>query len=351
VRKRTKRKDLPDYVYFQHGAYYFVVNNKWMPLGKDYVAAMIKYTELNSDNKHIFTMGQLFDKYTIEIIPGKAKATQEDNLSSMKFLRTAFSHMQPEEITPQDIYAYMDARNAPVRANRDKSLLSHVFKKAIRWGVLKTNPCRDVESNPETPRKRLITHEEFWAVYDFIPHPMIKIAMIISGLTGLRQNKVLSLTKSLHIKKDKIEIDSGKRGLELSIERTEEVNQALMDAEKIHSVKSIFIIHKKDGQPYTRNGFKTMFGRWMDRASGHYIQQEDETDEDFQAREKRMLKRYPPILEERFTYHDIRAMAGSNTDNDDLLGHRNKSTFHRVYRRKAVEVTPVSLFPEKFKGK
>ena len=347
MRKRTKRKDLPAYVQYKHGAYYFIMDKKWVPIGKDYISAMIKYAELNSDNKPIFTMGPLFDKYVCEIVPTKALRTQEDNLSSFKFLRMAFSHMRPEEITPQDIYAYMDARNAPVRANRDKSLLSHVFKKAIRWGVVKLNPCRDVESNPEKPRERLIEHEEFWAMYEFVPNQMIKAAMVISGLTGLRQNKVLSLKRDIHLKPGGMEVDSGKRGLKLDFEYTDELLLALKFADSIHDVESDFVIHKADGKPYTRDGFKCMFVRWMDRATGHYIQKENESSLAFQSRKSRMLEMYPPILKERFTYHDIRAMAGSNTDNDDLLGHKNKATFHRVYRRKAVSVTPVSLYPEK----
>ena len=48
------------------------------------------------------------------------------------------------------------------------------------------------------------------------------------------------------------------------------------------------------------------------------------------------------LLAERFTFHDIRAKAGSDIDAESrLLGHLDKRTFHRVYRRKAELVNPV----------
>jgi len=305
-------------MYYKNNAYYYVdKNNKWHRLGSNYIESILAYAERNSTNKPIITMGQLFDRYLAEIIPTKAPRTQEDNINSFKFLRLAFSDMMPAEISPQDIYAYMDAREAPVRANRDKALLSHVFKKAIRWGVIENNPCRDVESNPEKPRDRLVTQEEFWLVYDLCKNPTVKAAMKLAAITGLRQNKILSLHAS-HIKIDCIEIDSGKRGLKLSIERTEELNEALIEAKNIHTISSLYVLHTKKGKPYSSSGFKSMWKRTRDYA----------------------LKNG---LKESFTFHDLRAMAGSNTDNDDLLGHKNKSTFHRFYRRAPVKVLPVSI--------
>lgn len=317
-----KRTDLPKRVYFKNGSYFFVTKEgKWINLGKSYIDALVEYAKINNDNTPVFTMNQLFDKYLVEIIPTKAKNTQKDNISSLKFLRIAFGHMLPDEITPQDIYAYMDARKAPVRANRDKALLSHVFKKAIRWGVTTINPCRDVESNKETPRDRLVTPEEFWLVHDICENKMIRVAMKLAAITGLRQNKILSLQVK-HLKEDCIEIDSGKRGLKLSIKRTTELNEVLKEASSIHRVSSLYIIHKKDGQPYSTSGFKAIWKRWRDKALENG-------------------------LTESFTFHDLRAMAGSSTDDFDLLGHKDKSTFHRVYRRAPVPVEPVKLVGKK----
>lgn len=67
---------------------------------------------------------------------------------------------------PQDIYASMDARRAPIRANREKPLLSHVFRYTIRWGCAAANPCQLVSSNREWPRSRYVEDSELQTVYD-----------------------------------------------------------------------------------------------------------------------------------------------------------------------------------------
>ena len=46
-------------------------------------------------------------------------------------------------------------------------------------------------------------------------------------------------------------------------------------------------------------------------------------------------------LSEWFTFHDIRAKAGSDGEDDKLLGHADPKMLNRVYKRNAVRVTPV----------
>ena len=91
-RKRRKRKDLPQRVYFQHGSYYFVSKDgKWNNLGREYVDAMTAYAKLNSVPRAIANMGALFDRYEREVIPTKAERTQRDNKKELRYLRYAFS--------------------------------------------------------------------------------------------------------------------------------------------------------------------------------------------------------------------------------------------------------------------
>ncbi|MGC9158632.1 MAG: hypothetical protein ACP5FH_06535, partial [Terracidiphilus sp.] len=44
---------------------------------------------------------------------------------------------KPETITPVHVARYLDQRGAeaPVSANREMALLSHVYTKALRWGM------------------------------------------------------------------------------------------------------------------------------------------------------------------------------------------------------------------------
>jgi integrase len=48
------------------------------------------------------------------------------------------------------------------------------------------------------------------------------------------------------------------------------------------------------------------------------------------------------VMAERFTFHDLRAKAGSEAENPtELLGHDDPRTTNRIYRRRPRVVTPV----------
>jgi integrase len=154
-RRRKTRLDLPQRVYFNHGAYFYApLVGPRIHLGRDFGPAMAKWAEVVGRPARMRSMGEVMDRYMLEVAPKKSPRTYQDNIKEIAKLRAVFGHMQPYELTAPDIYAYMDARGAPVRANREKALLSHVFSYAIRWGIVKDNPCRDVKRNPEKPRER-----------------------------------------------------------------------------------------------------------------------------------------------------------------------------------------------------
>ncbi|MDR0702332.1 MAG: hypothetical protein LBF61_08000 [Azoarcus sp.] len=97
----------------------------------------------------------VFDRYEREITPKKAPRTQRDDAAILDMLRKVFGAMRLDDITPQHIAIYRDKRGekAPVRANREISLLSNIFNIAREWGVTaKENPCRGVRKNKEHPR-------------------------------------------------------------------------------------------------------------------------------------------------------------------------------------------------------
>ena len=45
-------------------------------------------------------------------------------------------------------------------------------------------------------------------------------------------------------------------------------------------------------------------------------------------------------VDERFTFHDLRALAAGKADDWQLLGHSDRRTFERVYYRKEKRVKP-----------
>jgi len=192
-RRRKTRLDLPQRVYFNHGAYYFapLVGGR-VHLGREFAQAMAKWAEIVARPTRMATMGEVMDRYMLEIAPKKSPRTYQDNIKEMARLRIVFGHMQPVEITPPDIYAYMDTRGAPVRANREKALLSHVYSYAIRWGVVKNNPCRDVKRNSEKSRTRYVEDAELLAFKNVSSHSLSNY-VDFKYLTGIRKGDILNL--------------------------------------------------------------------------------------------------------------------------------------------------------------
>ena len=162
----------PERMYLHKGTYYLVnKDSKWLNLGKSLTSAIAEYHRLVPSQTSIKTMGELIDRYMIEISPTKAESTYKGEIQEAKLLRAAFGEMYPRDVTPVVIYEYMDFRSqtAPVRVNREVALLSHMFKKAMRWGLVESNPCRDVERNPERPRHRYVTNDELLAFKSIVP--------------------------------------------------------------------------------------------------------------------------------------------------------------------------------------
>lgn len=307
-RKRKHNTGLPERVYLSHGAYYFVDrNNKWHRLGVNYFDAITEYARINT-LPTIRNMNGIMDRYIREVIPAKAPRTQNDNLREIQLLKKVFGHMRPDEILPQDIYAYMDARKAPIRANREKALLSHVYSYAIRWGMADTNPCKLVKRNPEKPSDDYIEDAKYQAVYAVMP-PVIQVAMDIALLTGLRQGDILRLKRS-DIRPDGLLVRTNKTGRRLLFAMTDELSEVLSRSLST-AVASVWIIHTRQGQPYTGSGFRSIWQRHIRKSAV------------------------------RFAFKDIRAKTGSESADDNLLGHQDRTVLYRHYKRKPLKVTPL----------
>ncbi len=316
-RRRKNNRHLPQRVYIRRDTYYFVdKDGKWHRLGREFHEAMVEYSLLNSTQAPVTNMGHIMDRYLREVLPQKAAVTQQQQRRELGLLRQVFGEMEPDSIQPKHIYAYLD-RRARVRGNREKSLLSHVFNYAIRWGVASSNPCRLVTRNKEKPRQRYITDEEFLAVRSIMP-PVGQYTMDLAYATGLRQGDILGLKWSDWSDEKGLTVLTNKTKKAMIYEPTPALRRIMANFRALPSkVSPMWIVHTRDGSPFSGDGFRTMWQRYMRKA----------LDEG--------------LLSERFTFHDIRAKAASDGDDDRLLGHQNPGTLHRHYKRAPVRVRPI----------
>ena len=322
-RKRRADKHLPQRMYLRSGTYYLVEygTNRWVNLGRDYVKAMGQYARLVGPSGPLSTMGDVIDRYLRENAPTKAARTYKDNVREARYLRAGFGKLRPEDINAKAVYAYLDqrGRSSETRANREIALLSHMFTKAIRWGVVDSNPCKGVERFRENPRERYV---EDWEYLAFKNHAGALIAayMDFKLITGLRKADILSMRLD-QLKDDGIHVTISKTGKRIVIKWSDALKLAVDRVRKIQRpIRGLHLFCTRHGGPYTVSGFSSIWQRKMASALAKNV------------------------LSERFTDHDIRRKTASDLDDPEhaqrLLGHSNVAVTLKHYRVKPEVVEP-----------
>lgn len=325
-RHRTKDLDLPPRMRRKGRAYYYdhgPVDGKryWQPLGSDFAEAKRRWAAIEADEPSDGTVGALLNHYKLHCLPQCAERTQADRKAHIKRLEGVFGAVHVDSIRPQDIARYLRQHAYPVAANREIGTLSAAYSYAIDIGLASSNPCREVRRNRETKRDRYITHAEYNAVRA-LASPLMAVAMDLAYLTGMRMGDLLALTWT-QLEDEGIRVRQSKTGAKVLIEWTDDLRQVFDSAKRIYpKVRGLHVLCTRRGQPHTVSGFKSQWQRLQRRA----------------IREG--------VLEERFTFHDIRAKAASDArdaglDSQALLGHTTEAQHQTYLRSKApVRVQP-----------
>jgi integrase len=121
---------------------------------------------------------------------------------------------------------------------------------------------------------------------------VMKAAMEIATITGMRQGDILKLKLS-NIKPEGLPVQQNKTGKKQIFEITPALKKAIATS-KSHprEAESIYIIANRRGNPYTSSGFKSSWQRLMNNA----------------------IK--TGAIQKRFTFHDLRAKAGSDAEDN-----------------------------------
>ena len=119
---------------------------------------------------------------------------------ALKHLQAAFGAKALSAIAPASIEAYQarrrDAGAAPGTVNRERSVLSHLFTKAITWGVVQTNPVTKTEPLVEADEHpRPLTADEEARLLLALPRgkrgwPYWHTLVLLDLHTGLRLNEL-----------------------------------------------------------------------------------------------------------------------------------------------------------------
>ena len=252
-----------------------------------------------------------------------ASKTLESNEAEIIHLKDAFGKMRPTALKSSHVWLYLHkyrGAESPVRANREIALLSTMFSGLLGAGIVDRNPCVGVERNDETPRDRAVSEKELrgfirycWRRSD--AGKRIALAGYLAYLTGKAQGQIISLHRQ-QLQEEGILFAKRKRGAATLVLWTKRLRAAVNAslAMPAHSAP-LYVVHNQSGQPYTSAGFKALWHRLM----GEWC----------------------ALGNERFTFHDLRAMAVTVLEDQgrrssDLTGHRQEATVKRVYDRRRV---------------
>lgn len=329
----------------KHGAIYYLPppevrdqwdGKTWFRLGTTLPEAYRVWAERAAIPEKITTIGALFDRYSLEVVPKKAPKTAHENLKQIEHLRPVFAKMSITDLEPQHVYQYANRRTAKTAAKREIEVLSHAFTKAVQWGLLKAHPFKgEVRLEGTTPRTRYV---EDWEIIEVMALPsrrkkgsvgMIQAYLRLKLLTGLRQRDLLLLTVSdcrddgIHVTPSKTTKKTGKK---LIYEWTPELRTALDDALAIRPALSPYLFCTGRGEclvDVEKGTAKRFNGMWQK----------------FMTRVLKETK-----ITERFTEHDLRAKVGSDAESLErarqLLAHADDRMTRRVYRRKPERIKP-----------
>jgi integrase len=202
-----------------------------------------------------------------------------------------------------------------------------------RWYVAEKNPCQNVERNPSKRRTRYVTDEEY-AIFYHLASPRLQITMDLALITGQRQGDLLTL-KWASVKdfgrlqdgsedpRNGISFRQGKTGKKLLVGLSDALRDVLARARFMVPVVDIggYVIRTRRGTPYSSDGFRACWQVVM----------------------KKAMKR--GLLQERFTFHDLRAKSVSDSKNIqeafERAGHTSMAMTRGTYDRAERKVTPL----------
>lgn len=297
-------------------------------LGSDYGLAIKRWAEIEGGRKTaatLLTFRVVADAYRREVIPTKATRTASDNLRELGKLLAFFDDPPGplDGITPLYVRKYLDWRKAsPVRANREKALLSHIWNWARSKGYTeKPNPCAGVHGNRETGRKVYVSDAEFKAIRAKAD-PVTQNAMDLAYLTGQRPADVRRMSLA-DIKDGALEVRQGKTGALVRIDVVGELAEvvARIKAEAAgRKVASMMMLANKSGKVIGLNALSRRFRAAVEGAglSGIHLR-------DLRAK----------------AATDKAEASGSMMEAQRQLGHTNVTmTQHYVRQRRGEKVTP-----------
>ena len=297
------KRRLPAKVHRKGPSLYYVHKNKWTRLCRADDPEHVLHGELwKILQKGTDTLGAVMDSFKVNRLPKLASASQADYRNIIEnILRPFCGHMHPEDLTSQDVAAYLEKRDQAgkgARGNKEVAVLSSLYAHGMRIRACSANPCYGVRRNRERARTTYVDDAGLRAALRKAP-PGLRHLLWAAYLTGLRQGDLRGLTRE-NITPDGIKVVQSKDGKHELREWTDSLRKVVRRALK--RSKGEYLFTNERSAPWTTSGVQSAMRR---------------------------LKAQHPF---EWTFHDLRAKADSDSERGLGLMRR----YNRARRVKAV---------------
>lgn len=267
----------------------------------------------------------------------RAASTLAENRREARNIVRAFGHMQPEQITKADGYAYLDAcvqAERGKKGNKEIALLQIILEYAVRLGRLPANPLQGIRKNKTraTP-KRYVTDGEMDIAVTVGrtlggSRHIVALTLKTAWLCVRRSVEARGLTRDM-LTPDGIRWQDGKDSTKppVLIEWTPELRSTIDELLTIKRNKLAGAWHicgNQQGQRYTKGGWKAMLDDLM-RACEAHAQQHG-------------------LPFARFSLQDCRPkgvsdkLASGHQDTQTATGHTTDRMIGQTYDRRKIKV-------------
>ncbi|TPW29698.1 integrase [Martelella alba] len=243
---------------------------------KDAFIAEFRYLTMTAKTEGVLTLEGLIEVFTgTNDKPNPdflalSESTQRDHLYAFRLIREKWPRL-PARLTQQrgmkrDIIAWHRSfAEHPRKADKLLFSLSKVFSYAIKNEYVEKNPCTGIDRLYRGSRREFVWTDDFIARVRSRGKPHIVAALEVAVYTGQRQGDILALTWPQYDGQHLL-IRQGKTGKRVKIRVHKELKK-LIDRLKSEAenrkIRSAYILTNSRGRPWTKDGFKTSWGKQM----------------------------------------------------------------------------------------
>lgn len=310
-------------LYLKHGAYWLVKRNKWERLGgeNDLERVMAEYARRMQAPK-AGKLPALID----DTLARHFRATELSDATKAQYriaanvLKRKFANFDsPSQIVGRHIAKIKaDGHEHRNMTNRVVSLMRTLCAYWVEDQSCDSNPCIGVKRYSEPKRTRLITAQEWSAIYEHAG-PRLQVIMRVALCTGQRIGDVLKIHRR-QITEEGIDFKQQKTKKLLTVRWSPDLVSAVADAKALHGVPALWLFVGRRGK---HADYRTVHLQWAKACEAAGVTDARPNDQRAQSltaanRQGKSATKLAGHATEQMTERYIRERVGDLVDGPDL---------------------------------